>query len=374
LTADKLRERLIKDFLEENDEQEIEDDLRVLSTFGLIDVDFDLYNFYLDLLSEQVAGYYDDESKEMVVIQGQEFDGPERLTYAHEFTHVLQDQHFGLRDGLGIDEETCLADSEYCAAVQALLEGDATLTEQYWLIEYGSDDDRQQIDDFYQAMESPIYDLAPEFIKEDFAFSYIAGVEFTLRLFQRDGFTAIDAAFADPPVSTEQIMHPEKYPDDQPFEVFLPDFNAVLDLDLRELDRGMVGEWYTYLILAKGRDPSFRLPDAQARKAAGGWGSDAYAVYQDDTSGEIYLAVQWVWDTRSDADDFFQAFEDYCTFRWGKPNEKLNNHIFIWEDTAEGAVITRQDGLDAGWVIAPDRQTADLLLQSLSEGVRVMGN
>lgn len=368
LTADQLRERLVQDFLEENDEQELEDDLRVLSAFGLIDRDFNLYDFYIDLLSEQIAGYYDDENKEMVVIQGEEFDGPERLTYAHEFTHTLQDQHYGLRDGLGIDDDHCQADSEYCAAVQALLEGDATLTEQYWLYSYGSTEDIQQLDDFYQTMESPVYDSAPEFMKEDFAFSYLSGTDFVFALFEKGDFAAIDAAYAHPPRSTEQIMHPEKYPGDQPLEVFMPEFGAVLGRDLREIDRGVVGEWYTYLTLAKGRQESFRLADAQARKAADGWGGDAYAVYIDDSTGDIFLAVQWVWDTRNDASDFFSSLCDYGKFRWGGSADQLFDNTLFWDDTSDGAVIVQWEGLLTSWVIAPDSEAANLLLQSLGEG------
>jgi hypothetical protein len=367
LTPEQLRERLIQDFEEENDEQTMEDDLRVLSVFGLIDFDFDLHNFYIDLLTEQVAGYYDDETKEMIIVQGMDFDGPERLTYAHEFTHALQDQQYDLRAGLGLDEQRCEADSEYCAAVQALVEGDATLTEQYWLYAYGSPDDRQQIDDFYRALQSPIYDTAPEFLKEDIAFPYSFGSEFVLHLFEQGGYEVIDAAYFNPPVSTEQILHPERYPDDSPISVFMPDHSALPGFRLREVERGVVGEWYTYLILAKGREETFRIDESQALKAAEGWGGDAYAVYLDDISGKIVLAVQWQWDTTRDANEFADALDTYGRLRWGEPTEELNSSTLIWQDTPDGAVIIQRGELTTSWVIAPNRDTANRLLQSLTQ-------
>lgn len=368
LTAEQLRERLIQDFEEENDEQSIEDDLRVLSVFGLIDPNFDLHDFYIDLLTEQVAGFYDEKTKEMVIVQGMEFDGPERLTYAHEFTHALQDQHFGLREGLGLDDQRCEEDSEYCAAVQAMTEGDATLTEQYWLYAYGSDEDRQQIDDFYRALKSPVYDSAPEFLKEDMAFPYSFGSEFVLDLFEQGGYGKIDGAYYNPPISTEQILHPNKYPNEKPISVFIPDHSTLPGFRLREIDRGVVGEWYTYLILAKGRDETFRIDEDQALKAAAGWGGDAYAVYLDDIGGRIVLVVEWQWDTTRDADDFTEALKTYGRLRWGDPTEEINSSSLIWENSADGAVIIQRSGITTSWVIAPTRETADRLLQTLAQG------
>ncbi len=366
LTPEQLNERLRRDFIEDYDEQTLEDDLRVLSIFGLIDPAFDLYQFYLELLSEQVAGFYDPETKEMVVIQGLDFDGVERLTYAHEFTHALQDQQYGLIDGLGIDDQRCQEDSEYCAAVQALVEGDASMVEQYWLYAYGSDEDRAQVFDFYQTLDSPIFDAAPEFIQEDFAFTYTAGGEFAWSLFEQDEFAAIDAAFADPPRSTEQIMHPQKYLSDRPLMVALPDFEDVLDADLRELDSGVVGEWYTYLILAKGRDTAFRLAEDDARDAAEGWGGDAYAVYLDEDSGETILAVKWLWDSAPDGEEFFSQFVSYARLRWGDDFSEGSDGRLIWEDTSDGTVVIQQTGAAVHWVIAAERATADRLVDAIS--------
>ncbi len=74
--------------------------------------DFDLKQWYTDLYSEQIAGYYDDEIKTMFVVQDTGFGGYEKLTYAHEYTHVLQDQVYGFDDILDMSEEACQADSE----------------------------------------------------------------------------------------------------------------------------------------------------------------------------------------------------------------------------------------------------------------------
>ena len=89
LSPDQLRQNVINDFLADYTDEQVADDVLELSTIGLLEPNFDLRTFYVDLLSEQVAGYYDNETGEMFVVQGQGFQGPERLTYSHEFTHVL---------------------------------------------------------------------------------------------------------------------------------------------------------------------------------------------------------------------------------------------------------------------------------------------
>jgi hypothetical protein len=213
-----------------------------------------------------------------------------------------------------------------------------------------------------------MYDAAPEFLKEDFAFSYSFGSEFVLRLFEQGGFSAVDDAYLNPPLSTEHILHPERYPDDPPASVFIPDFSAMPGWRLREIDRGVVGEWYSYLILAKGREESFRIDEDQALEAAEGWGGDAYAVYLDDVNGRVLLVVQWQWDTTEDAAEFNGALETYGRLRWGDTTEEINSSTLVWESTPDGAVMIQHGGAVTSWVIAPDRGAAERLLQSLVQG------
>jgi hypothetical protein len=86
LTPADLYQRVLDDFLDDYTEDEAADDALVLSLFGLLERDFDLFNFYLDLYSEQIAGFYDDEVKKMFVVQEAGFRGMERITYAHEIS------------------------------------------------------------------------------------------------------------------------------------------------------------------------------------------------------------------------------------------------------------------------------------------------
>jgi hypothetical protein len=158
LTSEQLQERVTRDFLSDYSIEDAKEDVIVLSTFGLLNSEFDLHSFYIDLLSEQIAGFYDDETKEMVVVQDLTFSGPEKLTYAHEYVHALQDQHFDLKNGLQFSDEICEQEMERCSAVRALLEGDATFLEFEWFVSHSTRDDQREIQTFYDSLESPVFD------------------------------------------------------------------------------------------------------------------------------------------------------------------------------------------------------------------------
>jgi len=222
LTRDQLRKKIETDFFEDYSPEEAREDSIVLSALGLLQTGFDMFTFYQDLLSEQIAGQYDHKNQEMDIVQGFGFGGPERLTYAHEYTHALQDQNFDIEEGLNYTNEACEEDSERCAAVQALLEGDASMLELDWFYNYATQQDMIDIQDFYAEYESPIYDTAPDFLREDFIFPYIYGQTFVEYLYNLGGWEAINDAYRNVPVSTEQILHPERYPADHPEIVEFP--------------------------------------------------------------------------------------------------------------------------------------------------------
>ena len=366
LTPEQLRDRVINDFLEDYTPEEMQDDRQVLSVFGLLEADYDLYQLYVDLYSEQIAGYYDDEVRAMYVIQDESFRGPERLTYAHEYVHALQDGVFGLRDGLNLEESYCEENTEYCGAVSALVEGDASLSEQFWLFEYSSSQDQREIQEFYQDYESPVYNSAPEFLRLDFLYPYQQGLTFVQALFEEGGWPAVDQAYRNPPVTTEQILHPDQYPADTPIDVSLPDLQALLGEDWRQIDDNVLGEWYTYLVLAAGRDPSARLDEETASAAAAGWGGDRYQVYINDQTGELVLAMDTRWDTARDAGEFWAAFERYGSARWGRPAESAAGRL-AWDSSEDGRVVARHSGDRVIWVIAPDQNLAGQVVNALQD-------
>ncbi len=364
LTPEELRQKVMDDFFSDYTEEDVRQDALILNLFGLIDRDYDLYDLFVELYSEQIAGFYDDETKEMVVVQGEEFAGPQRMTYAHEYTHALQDAQYDLSDGLNINDETCELDSEYCAAVTALLEGDASFTETQWFLEHSSLKDKQEVLKFYQEYSSPIFDNIPDFLQEDVIFPYVKGLEFVNNLYEEGGYAAIDDAFLNPPVTTEQILHPERYPQDQPVEILLDDFTTFLGSGWEEIERNTLGEWYAYLMLGKPLSADWALPEEQALSAAEGWGGDLYLVYQHVENDEDVLISVSEWDTQADADEYWQAFTKYAAMRWGSSTQNTSTKK-LWELTSETVLISRQTD-QVLWIVAPNATLAQDLASQLS--------
>jgi hypothetical protein len=365
LTPDELRQRVIDDFMADYTAEEVADDVLVLTALGLLEPGFDLRAFYIDLLSEQIAGFYDNEVGEMYVVQGEGFFGPERLTYSHEYTHVLQDQTYDIENGLNYNDDSCEADTERCAAIQALIEGDASLTEFNWFYEFATDDDQQQIMDFYQSYSSPIYDSAPTYMQQDFVFAYNYGLTFVQALYDEGGWDAVDDAYANVPVSTEQILHPERYPSDTPIPVELPDLLPTLGDGWRELDRNVMGEWYTYLILGYGIDPAAQIEDTIAADAAAGWEGDTYLVYSNDATAQTVVVMRTLWNSTADALQFSAAFHDYAEARFGVDTQGPDTAL-TWTFSGGYSTLLQSDVLTT-WVLAPDAATAQLVLQAIGQ-------
>lgn len=345
-----LRQHVTEDFFEDYTTEDARDDANVLSVLGLLEPDFNLVEFYTDLYSEQIAGFYDQETKEMYVIQDNQFGGPERMTYAHEYVHALQDQTYDLENGLNLNDESCEEDSERCAAISALIEGDASSTESTWYEANATRQDCQEVTAFYSTFQSPVYDSAPEFMKQDFLFPYLQGKDFVEALIEKGGRAAVDSAYTNLPVSTEQILHPEKYPADVPEVIDVPDLSAGLGDGWQEIDRGVMGEWYTYLILAYGIDPSIRLDSDDASKAAAGWGGDTYAAYFNPELNQTMLVMQTVWENQTEAQEFFKSLQDYNNRRFGQATQKEQ---YTWVAESQAGYQAIQDSTTT-WIVAPD--------------------
>lgn len=370
LTQDDLQHKVETEFFKDYTADDAEEDVLVLSKLGLLPEGFDILGLYKNLYAEQIAGYYDSETKEMYVVQGEGFTGIERMTYAHEYTHTLQDQAYDLEEGLKINEDYCENETEYCSAVTALVEGDAVFTEQEWLLKHGSEQDQQEIQDFYLSYSSPVFDSAPMYLQKDFLFPYLYGLEFVYSLNDQGGYALVDQAFQNPPVTTEQILHPDKYPVEKPVEVSLPDIQSVLPETWKMIDENELGEWYSYLVLAHGREKKYALPEITARAAAAGWGGDQYALFADPTAMETVFILRTEWDTENDALEFILAMKQYGENRWGDPVSKDNKSI-LWTDTTDGSVYLFRSGSTTTWLIVPDetiRQTLQTILpDSLSQ-------
>ncbi|MEA4812348.1 MAG: hypothetical protein VB108_07260 [Anaerolineaceae bacterium] len=358
LTPKELEERVTTEFFKDYTPEKADKDVTTLSLLGLLPKGFDLSAFYKQLYAEQIAGYYDNETKLMVVVAGQHFGGLERSTYAHEFTHALQDAAYDFKNRLGFSDEACEKNSEACAALQALIEGDATYTQMAWMSEYATKKDIQEIQKFYMSFKSPVLDSAPAYMQEDMSFPYNQGNVFVKAIIAKDGPQALDKAFtSQKPLSTEQIMHPSRYPQDIPQKLTLPDLTGKLGQGWQELDRENIGEWYTWLILARGYDKNYRQIDSIASAAAEGWGGDEYLVLSNGT--ESAFVVKYAWDIEKDAHEAYKAFQTYTQLRFGKQDAS----DIACKDGYCSSLMMNEDNTFT-WIISTSRDALAVLQSS----------
>lgn len=355
LTSDQLAQTVSEEFFKDYTPEEAVQDARSLYLLGLLPKDFDLLTFYKQLYSEQIAGYYDNEEQAMYVVSDSAFSGVERSTYAHEFIHALQDATFDFENGMRYSDEECKHDSERCAALQAVIEGDAVVGENTWLTNDATQQDIIDLQKFYSNYQSPVFDAAPDFMQQDMSFPYQQGAEFVQTLYDQGGYESVNRAFLEQqPASTEQILHPARYPNDKPMQVELPDLVDALGSGWSEMEKDVIGEWYTYLILGHGDQSNWRMQDSLAKAAAEGWGGDAYTILSNDRTGEYAFACRYVWDSTVESNEAFQAFDQYLTLRFGKV-DKLGMR------SANGlySIATQNDDGSITWLVA---ETPDTLL------------
>ncbi|MER3417567.1 MAG: hypothetical protein C4343_00195 [Chloroflexota bacterium] len=298
-------QRILAQFDADNPPDVLEPNRRLLVDLGLLPAGADLRALYHELLASQVAGFYDPKAKEMVVISKGAGLGPtERTTYAHEITHALQDQHFGL-EGLDID---AVGQGDRNLARLALVEGDATLVMTYWAQQNLNQQELLQlVQDAQDPKALAVLQRMPAVLRESLLFPYTAGLQFVLAIEAQQGWPGVDAAFQQPPSSTEQVLHPERFgigstPRDEPAAVTLPDgIVARLGVGWTKALEDTAGEFLLRLWLAQVGG----LDDATATAAAAGWGGDRVALYEHGDRFGVVLATSW--DSAVDAAEFADA-------------------------------------------------------------------
>ena len=338
----------------EHTPEEWENDTRARAAFDFIPEDYDLRAELLDLYSAQVAGFYDDEKNTLYVVSDTGLDLIARLTLAHEITHALQDERFNLNAFL---DEDRMSDDEILAR-RALAEGDATLAMTAYLMNHVSDITEEDMaalqSEEIRASEQQLAE-APAIIRETLNFPYTYGETFVSALYE-EGWDAVDAAYADPPVTTEQVLHPEKYlTRDEPQIMALPPLTATLGSGWRLADDGTLGEFQMQVYLSQ------QLEREIADAAGAGWDGDRYAVYVN--GDDEVLVVSTAWDSPADQDEFTAAYAKYAQSKYGQPGKRSGDAI--WWETPTQTVYLRWNGATALIIDGPDRATVDKVLSAM---------
>lgn len=371
LEPSELRAQIEREFEEEVEPDEIRAKALAFEAMGLIPDGFDLFAAVKTLYFEETAGFYDAKRKQLF-LTGEDFRGSfVKSVMVHELCHALEDQHYDLRaiderlraEGLGNDDRRF--------AFSAATEGSAMVVMGEWIRGAALDDLAQASPDLDgdDSMDGPTADLDGDDSVTTIAEGSILHPEWglssgstgaqppilvlplTLAYTQGEAFfprtlsgvvAAADWArvYSDPPLSSEQILHPEKYWDplqrDEPLEIVLPDFTAELGPGWRRIGENVLGELGVMVMTSDfgdGEDPSLEMdgdhvveegpldePEGEEDEGepvstpeATGWGGDRYAVYlgPEMATGERSIIVVWasIWDSPDDAFEMWQFLD-----------------------------------------------------------------
>jgi hypothetical protein len=248
-----------------DDVAEIKDTEDLLEAIGLLDHDVDLAALLSSFLGGAVVGFYDPETDELVV-RGASITPYVRTTLVHELTHALDDQWFEL-DRPALDD----ADDESGLGFSSLVEGNALRVEDEFRKTL-SKTERQQAS-AEEARLSAGLDLSsvPRVIPELIGFPYQFGPGMLDALAAEGGEDRVDEAFQHPPMTSEQVLDPQRWLAGKAEPVTVAPPKA----DGEVFDQGVLGLWGVVLLLED------ELGTQDAFTAAQGWGGDWYVAWRE---------------------------------------------------------------------------------------------
>ncbi len=327
MTRSQLKDYIVAELEKEVSDEEMKRMDRALKVFGFVPASMNVEELLINLYTEQIGGFYNARTKEMFLIledpvkrtiltrwfKGDEFNTAEqRTTLSHEMTHALADQHFDLS---ALDNAT-RHNEDMAMAVAALVEGEATLVMMSEMLKGEATSELlvqiepARMDATFQILNVTMsifggrtMRTAPSIFRRTLVFPYHKGIVFVLHLTNRNGWDAINQAFRDPPLSTEQILHPEKYwgERDVPTGIELPELAEQLGDAWTSLGSDTLGELQMSILFER---------HSTGDAAAAGWDGDRYEVYER-ADGQLGLTWFTTWDSPQDAAEFADQVSRY---------------------------------------------------------------
>jgi uncharacterized membrane protein len=294
LSRQQIKETISGKLAEVFTEEEFTNMAAGLAAIGLLPRNYPLRQAYIDLLGEQVAAFYDQHQHKLFMFEDASLDNAQnRVVLAHELTHAMQDQHFGLKK-LPLEIKD---DDDRAAAAAALVEGEATLVMSEYMLKNLSLGTLKDSLAASVAQNMEQLAKAPRYLREMLIFPYLRGQEFCGALYGLGGYEAISKAYAQPPTSTSQILHPEKFfrePREEPIRV---DWSDTTARGQKPIADNVVGELGIRILFSE------HLDEATGERAGAGWRGDRYLCFE----GGRALVWKSVWADAGQAAEFAGA-------------------------------------------------------------------
>jgi hypothetical protein len=323
----------------------------------------DLGTLYLDYLKSVIAGYYDPDNESMTIILpadrlGDALPLSQELTYIHEYIHALQDQHFDLSALMEANSSNDNPDG--WLALSALVEGDATYMTMLLLRLLLTDDYETIPRELSSEAETPAPppDDLPHILLSEIDFIYWEGQRFVESIIEARGWEGVNRAFrTNPPQTSEQILHPDRYLQGQgSIRIEIPNLASSIGEGWQIGFEGTAGEFY----LLKHLETQVDAPHSV--RYANGWGGDMLRIYMDEEHDETMWIWHQVWDRPNDAEQFFDGYTYFLDKRYYGRYQRERADEQCWVGAKSSHCFARINEIETRISMAPDQATARQLL------------
>lgn len=335
-SREEIRAYVLRQMKEEKNAEERYASEKTAEKFGLLPKGFELEPFLVELLTEQIAGLYDPKAHEFYIADWTPV-ADQRMVMAHELTHALEDQHFHIERWL----KAARPDDDAELARDAVLEGSAMVAMLDYLLRGTGRRvwELPEVDPellMGSAKSSPQFSKAPRFLQDVLLFPYVGGLNFTKTVLREDGWSGLHKLFENPPVSTQQILHPELYAKGvRPAETALPDVGKMLTKEWKKLDENALGEFGMREALQQFLGPE------RAAALAPSWQGDRYALFEHMKTKKLLLVFRLRLAAREDAARFFGQYSEALEKKYGERRELFRRPNYFSFETDEGGVFLR---------------------------------
>jgi hypothetical protein len=309
-----------------------------LKKFGFVPPEFDLKKTTVDLLTEQAAAFYDYRKKKLFLLSSAPSMMEEALL-VHELAHALADQRFRLDRYIRHESS-----DDGSIARMAVMEGQAS-----WLMaEYLARRSGQSLKtspallDMMShadtgAEQYPVLAHAPLYIQESLLFPYTAGIRFQNKLYEELGQAAFDEVFLRPPVSSQQILHPDLYRKGvKPTSPRLPELASTRGW--RKLAQGSLGELDLSILLRQ------YAGEEAAQRVAPGWRGGAYRLLENKAGRTLLLHVS-EWSDAETAAEFFRLYQQVLRKKWRRVEVATETGERFVGKSEDGYFLVRRQGV-----------------------------
>ncbi|MEX1248667.1 MAG: hypothetical protein WEA61_09300 [Anaerolineales bacterium] len=335
-------------YFDENRALELQNQEQILRALGLIGEGSFLTDYELRRHTDPLGGFYI-QFQNRIYLEGEGFSGAMPFQFARLLGRAL------IASTLAQVEQAsngCSPFSDACRALRALVQGDASLAGDQWLQSHGAAEVQQAVDEL--TAEPPSGEQAsPGFAAMDLNFPGQYGPALAEAAFASGGWGGVDALYASPPVSSEQLMHAEKFSAGEgPAQMSEASFGPAFGSGWDEVQTGELGEWLTFLILAHGAGSEAQLEAGLAAAAAAGWGGDRFQAFARQSDAAVALAAHWVMDSEADAGQLGAALESYVAARFGEEASALGGGN-CWAALGQRSCVYAR-GVEVLWLVGPD--------------------